>query len=160
MRILCATDLLPKSEAAIARAGLLSARLRADLTLLHIVSGEQSPAVQEKVLQDAFAHAKSRVEPLVSRTHRTAVVAVRVGVRVVVGVKVRKNDGVTVGVRVRVAEKVGVLVPKGVIVRVGVTVSVGLVVLVGVAVKVASPQVYGRKISCVPNWKKPERAQE
>jgi nucleotide-binding universal stress UspA family protein len=79
MRILCATDLLPKSEAAIARAGLLSARLRADLTLLHIVSREQSPAVQEKVLQDAFAHAKSRVEPLVSRTHRKAVVAVRVG---------------------------------------------------------------------------------
>ena len=47
MRILCATDLLPKSEAAIARAGLMSDRLGADLTLLHIVSDEQSPAVKE-----------------------------------------------------------------------------------------------------------------
>jgi nucleotide-binding universal stress UspA family protein len=79
MRILCATDLLPKSEAAIARAGLMSDRLAADLTLLHIVSDEQSPTVQEKDLQDAFARAKTRAEPLVSRTHRTAVVTVRVG---------------------------------------------------------------------------------
>jgi nucleotide-binding universal stress UspA family protein len=79
MRILCATDLLPKSEAAIARAGLMSDGLGADLTLLHVVSDEQSPAVQEKDLQDAFARAKTRAEPLVSRTHRTAVVTVRAG---------------------------------------------------------------------------------
>lgn len=79
MRILCATDLLPKSEAAIARAGLMSDRLGADLTLLHIVSDEQSPAVQEKELQDAFARAKTRAEPVVSRAHRTAAVTVRVG---------------------------------------------------------------------------------
>jgi universal stress protein E len=79
MRILCATDLLPKSEAAIARACLMSDRLGADLTLLHIVSNEHSPTVQEKDLQDAFARAKTRAEPLVSRTHRTAVVTVRVG---------------------------------------------------------------------------------
>ena len=79
MRILCATDLLPKSEAAIARAGLMSDRLGANLTLLHIVSDEQSPTVQEKNLQDAFARAKTRAEPLVSSTHRTAVVMVRVG---------------------------------------------------------------------------------
>jgi len=79
MRILCATDLLPKSEAAIARAGLMSDRLGADLTLLHIVLDEQSPTVQEKNLQDAFARAKTRAEPLVSSTHRTAVVMVRVG---------------------------------------------------------------------------------
>lgn len=79
MRILCATDLLPKSEAAIARAGLMSDELGADLTLLHVVSDEQSPAVQEKDLQDAFARARTRAEPLVSRTHRTAVVTVRAG---------------------------------------------------------------------------------
>lgn len=79
MRILCATDLRPKSEAAIARAGLMSDRLGADLTLLHVVSDEQSPAVQEKNLQDAFTRAKTRAEPLVSRTHRTAVVRVLVG---------------------------------------------------------------------------------
>jgi universal stress protein E len=79
MRILCATDLLPKSEVAIARARLMSDELGADLTLLHVVSNEQSPLVQEKILHEAFARAKSRAEPLVSRTRRTAVVAVRAG---------------------------------------------------------------------------------
>jgi nucleotide-binding universal stress UspA family protein len=38
MKLLCATDLLPKSEAAIERAGFLSDALRADLTLLHAVA--------------------------------------------------------------------------------------------------------------------------
>lgn len=79
MRILCATDLREKSEAAIARAGLMADELGADLTLLHVVSDEQSPPVQEKVLHEAFARAKSRAEPFVARTHRTAVVAVRTG---------------------------------------------------------------------------------
>jgi len=79
MRILCATDLLPKSESAIARAGLMSDRLAADLTLLHVVSDQQSPTVQEEKLHDAFARAKTRAEPSMSRTHRMAVVTVRVG---------------------------------------------------------------------------------
>jgi nucleotide-binding universal stress UspA family protein len=72
-------DFLPKSEAAIARAGLMADRLAADLTLLHIKSDEQSPPVQEKDLEDAFARAKTRTEPPVSRAHRAAVVKVRVG---------------------------------------------------------------------------------
>ena len=37
MKILCATDLLPKSESAIDRAGMLSDLLNADLSLLHVV---------------------------------------------------------------------------------------------------------------------------
>jgi len=79
MRILCATDLLPKSEAAIERAGQLSNQLGADLELLHVVSPEESPQVLERTLQDAFARTKSRAEPLLWRTHRTAIVSVRVG---------------------------------------------------------------------------------
>src|SRR5688572_33355930 len=79
MRILCATDLLPKSEVAIARARLMSDELGADLTLLHVVSNEQSPLVQAKTLHEPFARAKSRAEPVVSRTRRTGVVAVRAG---------------------------------------------------------------------------------
>src|ERR1043165_2916539 len=79
MRIICATDLLPKSDPAITRASLMSDRLAADLTLLHIASDEQSRSIQENDLQDAFARAKTLAEPLVSRTHRTAVVTVRVG---------------------------------------------------------------------------------
>jgi nucleotide-binding universal stress UspA family protein len=79
MRILCATDLLPKSDAAIARAVLMSDRLGAHLTLLHVVTDGQSPTVQEADLQAALARAQARAEPLVSRPHRTAVVTVRVG---------------------------------------------------------------------------------
>jgi nucleotide-binding universal stress UspA family protein len=79
MRILCATDLLPKSDAAIARAALMSDELEADLVLLHVASNEQSPRVQEEILQEALARARSRAEPSVPRTDRAAVVAVRVG---------------------------------------------------------------------------------
>jgi universal stress protein E len=39
MKILCATDLLSKSDSAIDRAGMLVDQLEADLLLLHVVSG-------------------------------------------------------------------------------------------------------------------------
>jgi len=79
MRILCATDLLPKSESALERAGQLSNQLGADLELLHVVAPEESPQALERTLQDAFARAKARAEPLLWRTRRTAIVSVRVG---------------------------------------------------------------------------------
>jgi nucleotide-binding universal stress UspA family protein len=79
MRILCATDLLPKSEAAIERAGLLSNQLGADLTLLHVVSPGESQQALEQTLQSALERTKSRAAPLLLRTHRAANVAVRVG---------------------------------------------------------------------------------
>jgi nucleotide-binding universal stress UspA family protein len=79
MRILCATDLLPKSEVAIERTALLSAELRADVELLHVVSPTDSPQALEQTLQRAFERTKSRAEPLLSRTHRPAIAAVRVG---------------------------------------------------------------------------------
>jgi universal stress protein E len=79
MRILCATDLLPKSEAAIERAGLLSNQLGGDLELLHVVSPDETPQALEQVLDEAFASTKARAEPLLWRTHRTAIVSVRVG---------------------------------------------------------------------------------
>ncbi len=79
MRILCATDLLPKSEAAIERAGLLSTQLRADVELLHVVSPAESEQALEQTLKQAFERTKSRAEPLLWRTHRPAIAAVRVG---------------------------------------------------------------------------------
>ena len=79
MRILCATDLLPKSEAAIERAALLSNQLRADLSLLHVVSPGESQQALEETLQSAHARTKSRAEPLLWRANRAANVAVRVG---------------------------------------------------------------------------------
>lgn len=79
MRILCATDLLPKSEAAIERAGLLSTQLGAELELLHVVSPSESRQALEETLQSALVRTRSRAEPLLSRTHRKTDVAVRVG---------------------------------------------------------------------------------
>jgi universal stress protein E len=79
MRILCATDLLPKSEAAIERAGLLANQLNANLTLLHVVSAEKSQQDLEQTLQDAVARTRSRARPLLWRSNRAAEVGVRVG---------------------------------------------------------------------------------
>ena len=72
MRILCATDLLPKSEAAIERAALLSNQLGADLSILHVVSPAESQQVLEQTLQSAHERAQSRAEPLLWRTNRPA----------------------------------------------------------------------------------------
>lgn len=79
MRILCATDLLPKSEAAIERAGLLSRQLDADLLLLHVVSPEKSQQDLERTLKDAVERTRARAKPLLWHTARVAEVAVRVG---------------------------------------------------------------------------------
>jgi universal stress protein E len=79
MRILCATDLLAKSEAAIERAGLLSDQLQADLTLLHVVEPVPSERAFEQTLQAALAHARSRAEPPMWRAERRPSVAVRAG---------------------------------------------------------------------------------
>jgi nucleotide-binding universal stress UspA family protein len=79
MRILCATDLLPKSEAAIERAGLLSNQLNADLSLLHVVSPENSHQDLEQTLRSALVRTKNRAKPLLWSTDRKADVAVRVG---------------------------------------------------------------------------------
>ena len=62
-RLLCATDLLPKSEAAIDRAALLAQELGADLSLLHVVSPVTSERVLEHSLQTAIARMKSRARP-------------------------------------------------------------------------------------------------
>jgi universal stress protein E len=79
MRILCATDLLPKSEAAIERAGLLSSQLMADLSLLHVVAPEKSQEDLERTLRSAVARTRARARPLLWKTDQSAGVAVRVG---------------------------------------------------------------------------------
>lgn len=78
-RLLCATDLLPKSEFAIDRAGLLAEELGADLSLLHVVSPVASERVLEQSLQIAIAPMKSRARPPLWRAGKTPDVVVRAG---------------------------------------------------------------------------------
>jgi len=61
MNILCATDLLPKSESAIDRAGILADQLGADLSLLHVVPPTESREMAEQDLQRAKEKLKARV---------------------------------------------------------------------------------------------------
>jgi nucleotide-binding universal stress UspA family protein len=62
-RLLCATDLLPKSDFAIDRAGRLADELGADLSLLHVVSPADSEGALEQSLQIAIANLESRARP-------------------------------------------------------------------------------------------------
>lgn len=63
MRVLCATDLLPKSDAAIERAGLMAEQLGADLSLLHVVAPIESERALEQDLQRAITQVRSRSKP-------------------------------------------------------------------------------------------------
>ncbi|WP_153067248.1 universal stress protein [Steroidobacter cummioxidans] len=78
-RLLCATDLLPKSEMAVDRAGILAAELGADLSLLHVVSPTASERVLEQELQIAIARMRSRVRPPLWRHGAGPEVVVRPG---------------------------------------------------------------------------------
>lgn len=78
-RLLCATDLLAKSENAIDRAGLLAGELGAHLSLLHVVSPTASERVLEQSLQIAIARMRSRARPPLWRHGPTPNVLVRTG---------------------------------------------------------------------------------
>jgi nucleotide-binding universal stress UspA family protein len=60
IRILGATDLLGKSEAALERAGMMADRLMVDLSLLHVVVPTESERTLEQDLQQAIARMKDR----------------------------------------------------------------------------------------------------
>jgi len=79
MKILCATDLLPKSDAAIERAGLLGDQLGAEVTLLHVVAAAGSERVLERTLQVAQEQMSSRGRPPLWRSIGAPNVAVLAG---------------------------------------------------------------------------------
>jgi universal stress protein E len=79
MRLLCATDLSPKSEAAIERAGLLAGDLGASLSLLHVVAPTASERVLEQTLQNAIGRLRSRARPPLWRHGPAPNVLVRTG---------------------------------------------------------------------------------
>jgi nucleotide-binding universal stress UspA family protein len=78
-RLLAATDLLPKSEFGIDRAGLLADELGADLSLLHVVSPVSSDRVLEQSLETAIARMKSRVRRPLWHAETAPEVVVRAG---------------------------------------------------------------------------------
>jgi universal stress protein E len=63
MRILSATDLSPKTSAAMDRAGLLADRFDATLFLLHAVDTESPASEVQEALQRSALYLKSRVQP-------------------------------------------------------------------------------------------------
>ena len=79
MRLLSVTDLLPKSESSIDRAGLLADELGAELSLLHVVSPVASDRVLEQSLQIAIGRMKSRVRSPSWHAETTPDVVVRPG---------------------------------------------------------------------------------
>ena len=79
MKILCATDLLPRSDAAIERAGWLGDQLGAAVTLLHVVAAADSERVLERTLQVAQEQMRSRGRPPLWRSIGVPNVAVLAG---------------------------------------------------------------------------------
>jgi universal stress protein E len=63
IRMLCATDLLPKSESALDRAGLLADAGKASLSILHVVDASNSGSSVEQVLHSAMVKMKARSRP-------------------------------------------------------------------------------------------------
>ena len=79
MKILCATDLLSKSDSAIDRAGMLGDQLEADLLLLHAVSAAESDQMQEREMRRANGLLSSRVRSPGWRFNPPSNVYVRAG---------------------------------------------------------------------------------
>lgn len=78
-RLLCATDLLPKSENAVERSGILAQQLGAELSLLHVVSPSASDRVLEESLQIAIDSLRARARPPQWRHGPTPSVMIRTG---------------------------------------------------------------------------------
>lgn len=79
MRILCATDMLTKSDPAIERAAILSEQLDAALTLLHVVVPGASPKALEETLQWASSQLRDRAEFAENPPRSTTNVSVQIG---------------------------------------------------------------------------------
>jgi universal stress protein E len=78
-RLLCATDLLPKSEAAIDRAGMLAEQLKAQLSVVHVVSPTTSERNLEQALQVSIETLNARARPPDWRVGPLPEVSVRTG---------------------------------------------------------------------------------
>jgi nucleotide-binding universal stress UspA family protein len=79
MKILCATDLLPKTESALERAGICAEALGADLSLLHVVQPTESERMLKQDLQRAMERLQSGAKSPLRRYARSPDVYVRTG---------------------------------------------------------------------------------
>lgn len=79
MRILCATDLLPTSDSAIDRAGMLAGQLGADLSILHVVPPTESDQMLQEDVQCADRELKHRAALAQFRSESVPDVRVRTG---------------------------------------------------------------------------------
>jgi len=79
IRIVCATDLLPRSDAAMLRAGLLAQQVAADLTLLHVVPSMDPGRALEESLHEAQFMLRDRARPPAWPFERLPDTAVRAG---------------------------------------------------------------------------------
>ena len=79
MRILCGTDLLPKTESAIDRAGMLAATLEAKLSLLHVAVPTESDQLLEQDVERANSWLQMRASALLWRHGLSPSILVRTG---------------------------------------------------------------------------------
>jgi nucleotide-binding universal stress UspA family protein len=79
LKLLCATDLLPKSEPALERAGQLAESLDAELLALHVVAASDSSVVLEQSLQVAIGEMHARTRRPVWKPEREPEVVVCAG---------------------------------------------------------------------------------
>jgi universal stress protein E len=79
MKLLSATDLSPRSEFSMERAGWLAEDLGADLSMLHVVPPIESERALEQSLQMAISYMRSRGRPPMWRWGVTPNVIVRTG---------------------------------------------------------------------------------
>jgi nucleotide-binding universal stress UspA family protein len=79
MNLLCATDLLPKTESALRRAGMLAEELDACLSLLHVVAPAESERMLDQNVQRVSEWLKSRAKPPLWIQGPAPSVSVRVG---------------------------------------------------------------------------------
>jgi universal stress protein E len=92
-RVICATDLQPRSELALRRAALVARQMDARLMVLHVVDDRQSWRAVRGASNRAYAELLSKVDDIFGRRAAAVDIAVRAGEPVdVIATLVREQD--------------------------------------------------------------------
>lgn len=79
MKILCATDLLPKSEAAVERAGMIAQQLGAELSVVHTMASVRGERALDSKAHDALLQMRRRFRPPHWQHDRAPTIWIRTG---------------------------------------------------------------------------------